>query len=103
MHIILEKISQFCGAYYLIKLLHSLLQKIAVQINGNLITQLLYGAMNRYVFRRHKPLLTIVKLKAPAEKNLHKSGYITPKLLRRDVRNNVLLFKFMHLRKYDIY
>jgi len=96
-----EKFYQICGAYFLIKKLHAMIQKIPLEMTGNMIIWGLYGVLDRYVFSRHNPALSIVKLKSQREKNLQKSSYASAKLLRRDLRNNSVMFKFMHLIKYD--
>jgi len=97
----LEKIYQVCGAYFLIKTLHALAYKVSLEMTGNLITRLMYGVLNRHGFSRHKPEFSIVKLNSQGKQKLGKSSCASAKLLRRDLRNNALLFKFMHLKKHD--
>ena len=99
MHTTFEKIFQLCGAYFLLRNLHSLLQKISQEIEGNIIARRLHAILNPYLFNRSKSALSIVKLKSQTKKSLQKSNYRTAKLLRRDLRNKALLFKFMRLKK----
>ncbi len=97
----LEKIYQLCGAYFLVKTLHALAYKISLEMTEKLIIWPMFGILNRHVFGSHKPVFSILKLNSQTNKNLRKSSCTSVKLLRRDLRNNALLFKFMRLKKYD--
>lgn len=54
------------------------------------------------ILRSHKkPILSPVLEEAPLRETEPKSRFSSARLLRRDIRNNTLLFKFLHQRKYN--
>ncbi len=60
------------------------------------------GFLGLALLQRNKPLLSLPWDRPPAQKTAAKSRFSSAKLLRRDIRNNVLVFKFIRQRKYNL-
>ena len=60
------------------------------------------GFLAMALVQRNKPLLSLPWDKPSAMKKNTISRFSTAKLLRRDVRNNLLVFRFIRQRKHNL-